>query len=174
MVWADEAYGFRAVATGTFRCLSSRGAVLALTSSADLDELENHIDLRDFIINNAMQLYRHANGIRRLDHTESLYFVSGCIKSDSWAIAAFNEPVDSPNDVLRLIQSGTTPTPKDSKEAEPHLKYTWTSRATAEARTGFNANRGKETYRGKNQCLFLRGYKMACGTKMRQIVDVHA
>jgi hypothetical protein len=157
----------RAVASGTFRCLSSRGAVLALTSSADLDELENHVDLREFIINNATQLYRYANHIRRLDNNESLYFVTGCIKSDSWALAAFNEPVDPPNDVLRLVQSGHSSDASSSS-------YAWTSRGTSEARTGSNSNRGKDSYRGKNQCLFLRGYKMAFTPEFRSRMSGHS
>ncbi|KAJ2926534.1 hypothetical protein H1R20_g10562, partial [Candolleomyces eurysporus] len=85
--------------------LGSEGAVL-VTSSADLEELENYVELRHFIAENARLLYLHANGIRRLDEDESLYILTGCIKSDSWAMAAFKGPIYPPYDVLRLIRKG--------------------------------------------------------------------
>ncbi|RXW17748.1 hypothetical protein EST38_g8099 [Candolleomyces aberdarensis] len=157
----------RALASGAFRCLAPKGAVLALTSPADLHELKDRIGLRDFIINHALLLYRYANSIRRLDNDESLYFVTGCIKSDSWALAAFNEPVDHPNDVLRLVQTG-------GGSGMSALTYAWTSRGTAEAWTGSNSTRGRHDYTGRNQCLFLRGYKMAFSPEFRLRISGHS
>jgi hypothetical protein len=136
----------RALASGAFQCFSSTGAILALTSSADQHELKDRIELRAFIINNARLLYQYANSIQRLDKDESLYFITGCVKSDSWALAAFNEPVDHPKDVLTLVQIGG-----NSDASAPN--YDWTSRGTAEAWTGSNLTKGKDKYTGKNQCL---------------------
>ncbi|RXW14218.1 hypothetical protein EST38_g11639 [Candolleomyces aberdarensis] len=158
-----------AVTSGAFRCLSSQGAVLLLpTSSADLEELDNHMELRDFIINNPSSLYRYANSIRRLDDHESLYVITGCIKSDSWALAAFKDPVDPLNDVLNLVQTNHN---SDNDISDP--THVWTSRGTAETRTGSNPTRGQDSYKGKNQCLFLRGYKLAFSQAFRSRMKDH-
>jgi hypothetical protein len=158
---------YRALASGAFQCFSPEGAILALTSSADLHELKVRIELQDFIINNAPLLYQYANSIRRFENDESLYFITGCLKSDSWALAAFNERVDHPNNVLRLIQTGGS-----SETSAPN--YAWTSRAMAEAWTGSNPTRGKDTYTGKNQSLFLRGYKMTFSPEFRSRMSGHS
>jgi hypothetical protein len=129
--------------------LESQGAVLALTSPADLVVLQNRIELRDFIIDNAASIFHYATSIRKLDnHGESLYIVTGCIKSDSWALAAYNGLIDPRNDVLRLVRKGS-PNPKPA--------YGWTTKGTAEARSGSSQSSGDH----KDQCLFLQGFKMA-------------
>ncbi|KAJ2929795.1 hypothetical protein H1R20_g7306, partial [Candolleomyces eurysporus] len=142
------------VASCEFRMLEPEGAVLALTSSADLEEFRSHVELRDFIIDNAASLYRYANSIQRLDYHESLYIITGCIKSDSWALAAYNDLPDPQNNVLKLIRtgsSGSTPA------------YVWTDRGTAEARSGSTQNGGTH----KDQCLFLQGFKVAFSAAFR-------
>ncbi|KAJ2936575.1 hypothetical protein H1R20_g528, partial [Candolleomyces eurysporus] len=83
-----------------FTATAARGAVLVSTSPADLEELDNYIKLRGFIIDHAGLLYQYANGLRELDDDESLYIVTGCIKGDSWAMAAFKDPMVPPQDVL--------------------------------------------------------------------------
>ncbi|RXW14961.1 hypothetical protein EST38_g10889 [Candolleomyces aberdarensis] len=145
------------VASCEFRMLEPQGAVLALTSSADLEELESHVELRNFIIDHAAPLYEYANGIRKLDDDESLYIVTGCVKSDSWALAAYNDPVDPQNDVLRLFR-------KRSSGSNPI--YGWTHRGTAEARCGPGSTR-ESGARPKNQCLFLQGFKIAFSVAFR-------
>ncbi|RXW17689.1 hypothetical protein EST38_g8167 [Candolleomyces aberdarensis] len=146
------------IASCEFRMLEPQGAVLALTSSADLEELANRIELRDFIINNAVSTYKYANTIRKLDHDESLYIVTGCIKSDSWALAAYNDLVDPRDDVLRLVRTGA-----------PGLNPTfgWTSRGRAEARSGSSSTRTRGTASVKDQCLFLQGFKIAFSAGFR-------
>lgn len=127
--------------------LEPQGAVLALTSSADLEVLQSRVELRDFIIENAQSLFQYANSIRKLDAKgDSLYIITGCIKSDSWALAAYNGLIDPQNDVLRLIRKGH---PSSTTE------YGWTSKGTAEARCGSSQNNDKD------QCLFLQGFKMS-------------
>ncbi|KAJ2937009.1 hypothetical protein H1R20_g115, partial [Candolleomyces eurysporus] len=140
-----------------FEMLEPQGAVLALTSSADLEELESHVELRDFIVDHAVHLYQYANGIRKLDEEESLYIITGCIKSDSWAIAAYNDPADPPNNVLRLVRTG-------SLSSNP--VYRWTDRGTAEARYGPGPTRNSGAQL-KNQCLFLQGFKIAFSAAFR-------
>ncbi|RXW20158.1 hypothetical protein EST38_g5689 [Candolleomyces aberdarensis] len=143
------------LASFEFKMLEPEGAVLALTSSADLEEFRSHVELRDFIIDNAASLYRYANSIQRLDYHESLYIVTGCIKSDSWALAAYNDLPDPQNDVLKLIRT------EASGSASP--AYVWTDRGTAEARSGSTQNGGTH----KDQCLFLQGFKVAFSAAFR-------
>jgi hypothetical protein len=137
-----------------FRMLEPEGAVLALTSSADLEEFHSRVDLRDFIIDNAPSIYCYANSIRRLDYHESLYIVTGCIKSDSWALAAYNGYPDPQNDVLKLVRRNRSGSAPD---------YMWTDRGTAEAR--FGSTRPGDSH--KDQCLFLRGFKVAYSAAFR-------
>ncbi|RXW12585.1 hypothetical protein EST38_g13269, partial [Candolleomyces aberdarensis] len=87
------------VALFEFPCTSEQGAVLACTTSADLEELDDPDSLRDFVIQHAGALYQQATSMKKLAE-DSLYIVTGCIKSASWGLAAYR---DAPADqVLRL------------------------------------------------------------------------
>ncbi|TEB36720.1 hypothetical protein FA13DRAFT_1080271 [Coprinellus micaceus] len=79
---------------------------------------------------------------------ESLYIVTGCIKSESWALAAYKGPMVPPNDTLRLVQVN------EDMEADGTW-YAWTERGTSEARSSEPSEHGL-----KNQSLFLRGFKL--------------
>jgi hypothetical protein len=134
--------------------------VLACTTSADLEELDEIEPLRDFLIQHAGIVYQHANSIRRIADEDSLYVVSGCIKSDSWAIAAYKDPAEAPDDLLTLSRRK----PNDKIPAV----YDWIDRGTAEARFGSNAAaRASGAYLGKDQCLFLQGFKLALSQGFR-------
>jgi hypothetical protein len=142
-----------------FRCQSKHGAVLACTTSADLEELDDTEPLRDFLIQHAGIVYQHANSIRRIADEDSLYIVSGCIKSDSWALAAYKDPAEAPDDLLTLSRRKS-----DGKD----LVYDWIDRGTAEARFGSNsAARVSGACLGKDQCLFLQGFKLALSQDFR-------
>jgi hypothetical protein len=136
--------------------------VLACTSSADLEELADPVALQEFIIQHAGLLYQHANSIQRLADKDSLYIITGCIKSDSWAIAAYNEMMEASPELLRLkrdVSSGSQLAPD----------YTWTHRGMAEARFGSNSMTTQSTQdgHGKDQALFLRGFKLALSNTFR-------
>jgi hypothetical protein len=127
-----------------------------LTSSADLEKLANPHKLQRFIIDHAAPLFRYADNIRTLDDDESLYFITGCIKSDSWALAAFKDPAYPPNNILNLVRKGSV--------------YRWTTQAMAEVRAGSNASGDKNAYHGKDQTLFLQGFKLAFTPECRSRV----
>jgi hypothetical protein len=115
--------------------------------------------LRDFLIQHAGIVYQHASSVRRIADEDSLYIVSGCIKSDSWAIAAFKDPAKAPDDLLTLSR-------RKSKNQIPI--YDWINRGTAEARFGSNsAARESGMCKGKDQCLFLQGFKLAFSQEFR-------
>lgn len=131
-----------------FSCQSPQGAMLALTSSADLEETADVNALRQCIVRHARLFYKHANNIRGIGPEESLYIITGCIKSDSWAIAAYRRPMTHPHDTLRLVRIFD-----NTSTTNCEAKYRWTSRGTSEARTW---DRGS-----KRHSLFLRGYKLS-------------
>ncbi|KAJ2927970.1 hypothetical protein H1R20_g9139, partial [Candolleomyces eurysporus] len=85
-----------------FQCCKQPGAVLVCTSSADLEELVDPVALQDFIFQHAGLIYQRANSIQRVADQDSLYIVTGCIKSDSWAIAAYSDIAEGPLNALRL------------------------------------------------------------------------
>jgi hypothetical protein len=117
--------------------------------------LVDSVSLRDFLLQNAGLLYQRANAIRRIPQ-DPLYIVSGCIKSDSWAVAAYPDLMDAPDDVLKLSRRVVS-----DEDAPQASVYDWTDRGTAEARFGSNSGNKTAEYKGKDQCLFLRGFKLA-------------
>jgi hypothetical protein len=136
--------------------------VLACTSSADLEELVHPIPLRDFLVQNAGIIYQHANSVRRVADEDSLYIISGCIKSDSWALAAYKNPAPATDDVLKLVRKTT------ENQILQTPQFFWTHRGTAEAHSGFTSiPPTSERHQRKDQCLFLRGFKMVFSPDFR-------
>ncbi|TEB19417.1 hypothetical protein FA13DRAFT_374417 [Coprinellus micaceus] len=138
-----------------FECRSSQGAVLAITSPTELQELTDFTALREHIVRNAELLYRHANSICRIADTEALYVITGCIKSESWALAAFNDPTTSPADTLKLVK-------RQGINRHGNGEFVWTRRGTSEARVGKSRAAG-----ACDQSLFLRGFKLDFSQKAR-------
>ncbi|RXW15365.1 hypothetical protein EST38_g10486 [Candolleomyces aberdarensis] len=144
---------------------AARGAVLVSTSPADLEELDNYIKLRGFIIDHARLLYQYANALRELDDDESLYIITGCIKSGSWAMAAFKDPMAPPHDVLRLVKGGGS---------GPIPNYMWTSRGTASAKSYPDEHTHDYNGKEKNQTLFMHGFKLSFSSAFRSRWNNHA
>ncbi|KAJ3520890.1 hypothetical protein NMY22_g12543 [Coprinellus aureogranulatus] len=135
----------KTIACFEFRCRAQQGAILAVTSPAKLEELADHTRLKDHIFQHADLIYRHADKAYRLADDEPLYIITGCIKSESWALAAFNDSATLPGDTITLMKMG-----------HHYDQYAWTDRGTAEAYVGRTNSSGM-----KNQNLFLRGFKLA-------------
>ncbi|KAJ2913972.1 hypothetical protein MD484_g6448, partial [Candolleomyces efflorescens] len=101
-----------------FDCISEQGAVLACTSSADLVELENLVSLKQYLNQNAGAIYQQAYLTEQFD-SDSLYVVTGCIKTAGWGLAAY-QGITS-NQTMRLAQRpGGNSSPEDGK------LYDWT------------------------------------------------
>jgi hypothetical protein len=137
--------------------------VLACTTPADLVELVNTGPLRNFLTEHAGIIYQHANSLWHLADEDSLYIVSGCIKSDSWALAAYKHLAQPPDNLLTLSRRNM-----DGNDPNQGPIYDWIERGTAEARFGSNsAARQSGVYNGKDQCLFLQGFKLALSRTFR-------
>ncbi|KAJ3511672.1 hypothetical protein NMY22_g15576 [Coprinellus aureogranulatus] len=136
-----------------FQCQSQKGAVLALTSLADLEEVRDRMALRDWLLEHGRLISKYANSKCRIGRGESLYVITGCIKSNSWALAAYKDAMTHPNDTLSLVRMG------DEGVATLPF-YAWTKRGTSEAR------RSEVTQHGTmNQTIFLRGFKLSFSSK---------
>ncbi|KAF6759379.1 hypothetical protein DFP72DRAFT_133984 [Ephemerocybe angulata] len=145
-----------------FTCQDEQGAVLALTSRALLERLSDKAALADNICANAELLYTHADNRRRIGSEESLYIITGCIKSCSWGVAAFQDRMVPPNNTLRLVKR--RPAPGDEREATSPLdSYLWTHRGTSEARFGSTETPASQP----DQCLFLQGFKLNFSSAFR-------
>lgn len=137
--------------------------MLACTTSADLEQLLSPELLRDFLIEHAGIIYQHADSVRRIADADPLYIVSGCIKSETWALAAYSNPPAAPYDLLTLSRRASDDNPPNQGPV-----YDWIDRGTSEARFGSNsAARDLGAHKGKDQCLFLQGFKLALSQKLR-------
>jgi hypothetical protein len=105
-------------------------------------------------------IYRHADRIRQIANDEPLYIITGCIKSNSWALAAFREGMPAPHDAMSLQRV--------TRASDPRSKYVWTKRSTSEAYFGLSEEEGV-----RDQTLFLRGFKLdfsqAFRTRMKRL-----
>jgi hypothetical protein len=126
--------------------------VLVCPTSADLEELVDPVALERFLRKHGKAVYRYANSIRGIGDQECLFIVTGSIKSDSWGIAAYDDPTERSGEALKFSRI-------DGDENVPsRLRiFDWLYRGRAEARFGSNSEKVGEDYRGKNQTLFIRG-----------------
>lgn len=89
---------------------------------------------------------------------ESLSIVTGCIKSESWALAAYRDAMMPPHNTLQLVPISDYATGND-------LVYVWTKRGTSETRAG-DGTPGE-----KNQCLFVRGFRLNFSREFRILAN---
>lgn len=136
-----------------FTCNKEEGSVLAFPDGASREDLKNENCLEDFIKQSAESWYRYATGPGdRLLEYNSLYIVTGCMKTQSWGIATYSSVVPPPHNVIVLSKS--TP-----GTAEP---YIWEKQGGTISRTGPYPDRDLDnTVSRQNQCMFIRGYKVA-------------
>jgi hypothetical protein len=147
-----------------FTCDTEQGALLACTRSADFEGLSDIVSLKEFLLQKAGAVYIHASNIRRLDKEESLYIITGCIKNDGWSLAAFRDA--RPGDLLKLARRHNQ---RDHGTAEGRI-YDWEVRGPAQARLWPNTPDEVGSH-GKNQSLFLQGFKLAFSARFRARMD---
>ncbi|TEB30413.1 hypothetical protein FA13DRAFT_1733724, partial [Coprinellus micaceus] len=158
-VWSETVYepDNQNIARFEFHHLDphKQGAVLAMTSAGKLEELDesDRIDLREFISRHAGLIYAYANGIRPIDNHEALYIISGCIKSETWGLAAFTDPVMHPLHVPRLMRMPNANDSDPQQSTQP--TFVWRSLGTFDAYVGRSCVDGS-----RDQTLFLRGFKL--------------
>ncbi|KAH6912112.1 hypothetical protein BKA70DRAFT_826009 [Coprinopsis sp. MPI-PUGE-AT-0042] len=144
--------GVGTIRTIEYRCRAPQGAILAVTSPAQLHTLphdRNH-RLRSWLCKHGMELLQSIDPGR----TDPLYIVTGKVTSSSWATATYSEPMTAPDDVLVLARSfyGLPP----YYWSEPGASRNW-------SKVSSNVNPGGE--RASDQCLFLRGFLLTPSSK---------
>ncbi|KAF6741629.1 hypothetical protein DFP72DRAFT_942477 [Ephemerocybe angulata] len=140
-------------------CTSQRGAALLLTSAADQDDLDDCQRLRKHILGHPELIYRHANAIRCIGEEESLYIITGSVKSDSCALAAFGEPA-APDEPAVILANSTRPGQRISS-------WAWTNQGTANTQLSECSGLDGE----KDQTLFLRGFKLDFSSSFRSNLE---
>ncbi|KAJ3526790.1 hypothetical protein NMY22_g10030 [Coprinellus aureogranulatus] len=146
-----------------FECRSSPGAVLALTSSANEEECERMIELERYIIQHAKAIYKHANGIRPIGQNDSLYIITGCTKSDTWAMAVYGE-CEPGRSTLQLI-----PERRGVNGDGNPSRYRWATQNVGSSRLRCSVR--DSDVKAKNQTLFLQGFKLAFAPRFRSRME---
>ncbi|KAH6890781.1 hypothetical protein BKA70DRAFT_866685 [Coprinopsis sp. MPI-PUGE-AT-0042] len=152
-----------------FHCRETQGAALALTSSGELETLTpaSRSQLKEYLCSNGTQLMIRLRQKRHLQPGQSLYVVTGTIKSDSWAIAVHTSPMQEPYDQMVLTRREDTP-----EDTSP--TYEWASCGSADARCGTSKAIGEDGRRSKDQCLFLRGFLLTPSLNLEQQTQTSA
>ncbi|KAF8997765.1 hypothetical protein BDQ17DRAFT_845341 [Cyathus striatus] len=139
-----------------------KGAIIAIPDGASEEDLRTEWDLKEFISKNALKWYRYARSCGLELDRHSLYLVTGCMKSKTWGIATFGNAVRERDSILLIGKSsniiGTPYMWKQSGEATtfrigPTLDPGITTGNEPPADT-------------ENQCLFLRGFKIALSNEL--------
>lgn len=150
----------RSVAQFEFECTNEEGAVLACTTSADLTELSNTSALRSFLIQYAGAIYQHGISLEPLAPEDSLYIVTGCVKSDGWGLAAYQGARSG--HVLRLMKRfGENPLAATAKI------YDWVDRGTGEAHLWPNTAEEADSNDEKTHSLFVLGFTLDFSAEFR-------
>ncbi|KAH6916275.1 hypothetical protein BKA70DRAFT_483173 [Coprinopsis sp. MPI-PUGE-AT-0042] len=136
-----------------FHCRQTQGAVLAVTSSGELETLtpKSRNQLRKYLCKHGSHLMATLRREDYLEPGQSLYVVTGTIKSSSWAIAVHTSLMQKPFDQVVLTR-------REDKSGASFPTYTWTSQGSAAARSVASVALDEEGGRIKDQCLFLRGF----------------
>ena len=140
----------------SFQCFTPQGAILALPDGASRENLRNLDSFQQYACKNAVNWYHYANGPRgRQARNGSIYLVTGCDKAKSWGVAAFPNVTGRVGFSLRF----TAPIIEQAD-----CLYSWQG-SGAETRVGpmpVDYLEGTQD-RAQNQCLFIRGYRVALG-----------
>ncbi|KAJ3528062.1 hypothetical protein NMY22_g9554 [Coprinellus aureogranulatus] len=147
----------------SFTCHSQQGAMLAVTSPVSLTEATHLMSIQECIMKYAEHLYRYAECTMGVQPDKSLYVITSCMKSDSWALAAYRDLPSSVDErLVRLVHIGDTEIiSRASGRREQIPVYDWKERGPTEAK-GSAYTEGRQV---ENQTLFLRGFNITFSRK---------
>lgn len=133
--------------------------MLAVTSPANLLEATHKTYVQECIIQHAELFYRHADSVMGVGPDESLYVITGCVKTDSWALAAYRDlPISHEGRVIRLVHIGDAWILSNTSGQRKQVPvYDWRERGSSEARR----SKYSEGRQMENQTLFLRGFTVS-------------
>jgi hypothetical protein len=138
----------------TFTSNSKEGAVLALPDGASAIDLRPTDRLKEYALKHAASWYEFVNGtLRRGVPNGSLYFVTGCDKTSSWGVASFSN-TSTEGEISLTFKNAQV------GGGSVSFKWQWETYSPAAVRTGPELAEGERNSQ-QNQCLFVRGYKVA-------------
>jgi len=114
-------------------------------------ELRNLAKFQHTALQNAVRWYQYVNGpLGRQATNGSIYLITGCDKSNSWGVASFSTRSEEHGVSLIFTAAGTA----------ANYAYSWETVSPVAVRTGPKRGDGIHGV-VKNQCVFLRGFKLA-------------
>ena len=136
-----------------FKCSSNEGALLVLPDGASRKNLIPLKAFREYAIVQTPAWYDFVtNQLNRIITNGSLYLVTGVDKARSWGVASYSNIPGERHILLRPSDANDTSAP-----ATRH--YAWERSGQVAARAG-----PRRPVRQENQCVFVRGYKLALRT----------
>lgn len=136
-----------------FQCSSSEGALLVLPEGAHRETLNHLKKFRDYASRHAISWYRFMNGpLGREAPNGSIYLVTGHDKCSAWGVASFT-------DVEKERGLSLTFAAAAIGAATGSYYYAWRDFSPASVRAGPISSGQTSTF--KNQCVFIKGYKVA-------------
>ena len=136
-----------------FTSSSREAAFLALPDGASRHDLRNKVKFLQYAQANAMHWYQFANGrLGREAANGSLYLVTGCDKSTTWAAGSHSSASES-NDLsfkFTIAKVG---------ELGAAFNYSWDTDSSTTVRTGPEISNTQEEI--QNQCNFIRGFRVS-------------
>ncbi|RDX40538.1 hypothetical protein OH76DRAFT_1366095 [Lentinus brumalis] len=141
------------VAQLRFKCADEQGAVLVLKDDGAREALHPSRDLVQYIVRNHEAWHRFAQDVFRLDLVESdVLFVSGCVKTGAWALAAATHRARE-GELVFGGTFGALSQASFSVAAEEKLTM------SVEHRCGPEPPQGSAQSK-RDQCVFLHYYKL--------------
>ena len=138
-----------------FSCSCEKGAILILPDGASRKDLQTVNKFRRAIEHNAAAWCEFVrNGGRT---PESLYLVTGCVKTSSWGVASIFNQSSTREASLKFI-------PASMGEGSGSLSYLWDTYSPLDTRRGPDP-----PSEAQNQCVFLRGFKITFSEGFRTL-----
>lgn len=138
-----------------FTSSSQKAAFLALPAGASRQDIRNKSKFRKYAEKHAHSWYQFANGpLGREAVNGSLCLVTGCDKSKTWAAGAYSSASES-NDFsfkFNIAKVG---------ELGVAFNYSWDTDSSTTIRTGPELSRAEEALAPRNQCNFMRGFRVS-------------
>jgi len=138
-----------------FSCTCEKGAILVLPDGAFREDLRRLEKFRHAAEHNAMAWYGHARNCGL--NPESLYLVTGCVKTSSWGVASISNASEERSACLKFTAASVA-------QASASYSYSWETYSPADVRNG-----PKPASEVKNQCVFLRGFKISFNENLKTL-----
>ncbi|KAJ6595248.1 hypothetical protein DFH09DRAFT_1136493 [Mycena vulgaris] len=133
---------------------SKTAGILILPDGASRCDVRLRRRFEEYALKHAQRWYSFVNGQVGLGiDTGALYLVTGCDKTTSWNIAAFQDRTDSGRITMKLTAS-------ECISAGFSYTWDWQNGSTDFTDSGPRRRPGEEGW-SNNQTVFLRGYKVA-------------